>query len=104
MLQKLREEIVAAPQDEWNFEEEAGRMSVSYSHFRRIFRMLTGYAPTQFLIECRLNHAMKLLTNTALSIREIAHESGFEDEYYFSRIFRKHRQLTPSAYRKEFRI
>ena len=104
MLQKLREEIVAAPQDEWNFEQEAKRMSVSYSHFRRIIRMLTGYAPTQFLIECRLNHAMKLLTNTALSIREIAHESGFEDEYYFSRIFRKHRQLTPSAYRKEFRI
>lgn len=102
-IHTLRREIVTSPQSEWNFETEARRMSISYSHFRRIFRELTGYAPTRFLIECRLNRAMKLLTDTVLPLCEIAHESGFPDEFYFSRLFKQHRNYTPSAYRKEFK-
>jgi len=47
---------------------------------------------------------MKLLTDTARPLCEIAHESGFDDEFYFSRLFKQHRGRTPSAYRKEFRL
>lgn len=103
-IRALRRSIVSAPQAKWNFGEEAEKMSISVSHFRRIFRELTGYAPTRFLIECRLNRAMKLLTDTARPLCEIAHESGFDDEFYFSRLFKQHRGRTPSAYRKEFRL
>ena len=102
-IQQLRREIVAAPQRFWDFEYEANRMSISYSHFRRIFRELIGCAPTQFLIESRLNLAMKLLTDTVMPLCKIAHQCGFEDEFYFSRIFKQHRGFTPSGYRKEFR-
>ncbi len=102
-IQNLRREIIANPQENWDFCREANNMSISYSHFRRIFRELTGCAPTQFLIECRLNRAMKLLTDTVLPLCEIAHLSGFDDEFYFSRIFKQHRNLTPSGYRKEFK-
>jgi len=102
-IKKLRQEIVAAPRNNWDFAREANNMSISYSHFRRIFRELIGCAPTQFLIECRLNLAMKLLTGTVLPLCEIAHQCGFDDEFYFSRIFKQHRGFTPSGYRKEFR-
>lgn len=102
-IKNLRREIIASPQENWDFCREANNMSISYSHFRRIFRELTGCAPTQFLIECRLNRAMKLLTDTVLPLCEIAHQSGFDDEFYFSRIFKQHRNFTPSGYRKEFK-
>ncbi len=100
-LKRLRKEIAEQPQKNWDFEEEAGKISISYSHFRRIFRELTGCAPNRFLIECRLNRAMHLLVETVLPLREIAHQCGFQDEFYFSRLFKQYKHYTPSGYRKE---
>ena len=57
----------------------------------------------RYLLELRLNTAMKLLRHTDHSIEQIARECGFGDRYYFTRIFTKHRQTTPAAFRKEAR-
>lgn len=102
-IQQLRKDILESPTGEWDFQREAERLSISYSHFRRIFKEITGCAPNQFLLECRLNSATSLLVNSVMSLSEIAHKTGFEDEFYFSRIFKKHRHITPSGYRKEFK-
>jgi AraC-like DNA-binding protein len=63
----------------------------------------TGFTPMRYLLEIRLNTAMKLLRHTDHSIEQIARECGFGDRYYFTRIFTKHRQTTPAAFRKEAR-
>lgn len=102
-LQQLKNRIVRQPLLNWDFEEEAGKLSISYSHFRRLFREVSGCAPNQFLIEARLNHAAHLIESNDLPISEIAHLCGFEDEFYFSRIFRKHRMIPPSALRSSKR-
>ncbi len=101
-IHQLQEEIRLQPQKEWNFEEEAGRLSISYSHFRRIFREVTGSAPNQYLIGAKLNLAEKLLRDSVLPMNKVAHQSGFPDEFYFSRLFKKHRNISPSACRQEF--
>lgn len=101
-IHQLQEEIRLHPQHPWDFEEEAGRLSISYSHFRRIFREVTGSAPNQYLIGAKLNLAEKLLRDTVLPMDKVAHQSGFPDEFYFSRLFKKHRNISPSACRKEF--
>jgi transcriptional regulator GlxA family with amidase domain len=44
---------------------------------------------------------MKLLRHTDRSIEQIARECGFRDRYYFTRVFAKHRQTTPAAFRRE---
>ena len=98
-LQNLKSRIARQPLLEWNFEEEARKLSISYSHFRRLFREIAGCAPNQFLIETRLGYAEKLIENEDFPIAEIAHMCGFRDEFYFSRMFRKHRLITPSALR-----
>ncbi|MBO7147509.1 MAG: helix-turn-helix transcriptional regulator [Lentisphaeria bacterium] len=98
-LQTLRQEICNNPLENWDFEEEARKLSISYSHFRRLFKELTGCAPNHFLIEARLNLAEQLLQNDVLSIAEVAHKCGFPDEFYFSRLFKKHRMISPSALR-----
>ena len=95
----LREKIADAPQADWNFEKEAEKLSVSYVHFRRLFRQITGWSPGQYLLECRLRRAEKLLMTSRLRVSEISSECGFEDEFHFSRIFKKHRAMSPSHLR-----
>lgn len=63
----------------------------------------TGFTPMRYLLELRLNTAMKLLRHTDRSIEQIARECGFKDRYYFTRIFTKHRATTPAAFRKQAR-
>jgi transcriptional regulator GlxA family with amidase domain len=61
--------------------------------------MHTGLAPHQYLLEMRLVRARNLLVGTNLSIKGIAVQTGFEDEHYFSRLFRQKLNVTPSQWR-----
>ena len=96
----LTEKISASPEQNWDFEKEARKLSVSYAHFRRLFEQFFQVPPGAFLLAARLEKAAALLTGSNLPIRQIAHECGFEDEFYFSRIFKKYRQHPPKSYRE----
>ena len=81
----------------------AQELGVSYSWFRHTFTAHTGLGPHRYLLELRLDRARHLLAETELSIKEIARQSGFEDEFYFSRLFRQKLNLTPSQWRNRSR-
>jgi AraC-like DNA-binding protein len=81
----------------------AQELGVSYSWFRSRFAAHTGLSPHQYLLEFRLAHARSLLAETNLSVKQIALETGFEDEHYFSRLFRHKLSLTPSQWRSRNR-
>lgn len=81
----------------------AQELGVSYSWFRHTFTGHTGLSPHQYLLELRLVRARSLLSETELSIKEIALQTGFEDELYFSRLFRQKLNLTPSQWRDRSR-
>jgi AraC-like DNA-binding protein len=83
-----------------NLAKEAG---VSYSWFRSTFTAHTGLSPHQYLLELRIVHARNLLADTEFSVKEIAAQTGFEDEHYFSRLFRQKLKLTPSQWRSRSR-
>ena len=70
-------------------------------HFRRKFKKETGVTPAAYLIEMRINHSMKHLkqrNETGLSIRDIALISGFNDPYYFSKLFKNKTGINPASY------
>ena len=67
-----------------------------------LFEKQYGLSPIQFLTKLRLNHAKELLRTTSLSISDIGKHSGYPDPFYFSRVFKKNLQMTPSEYRKQF--
>ena len=73
---------------------------MSYSKFRKIFKEYTGFAPSQYIQEVRINMAKELLTNTSRPIKEIAFEVGYENKDYFFTAFRKTSGMTPAGYRK----
>ena len=99
-LQQLADEIRENPERKWDFEHEAAKMGCSYSHFRLTFRELFGCPPNRYQLECRLNRAAELLLNSDRQIRDIAQMCGFANEFYFSRIFTKHRLVPPSEFRR----
>jgi AraC-like DNA-binding protein len=81
----------------------AKELGVSYSWFRGTFTAHTGLSPHQYLLELRLVRARSLLAETELSIKKIAAQTGFEDEFYFSRLFRQKLGLSPSQWRNRGR-
>ncbi len=75
------------------------RMSIP--HYSALFRQTTGYAPVNYHRRLRILRACKLLDTTDLAISEIARSVGFEDPYYFSRIFRRIMARAPRTYRHQ---
>ena len=103
-LNKLAKEINRSPELAWDFNLEAARMKISYSYFRHLFEDFCQEAPHQFLLQCRLQKAAYMLITNDLQVREIAASCGFNDEFYFSRVFKKYYGIPPLAYRKEYNI
>ena len=65
-----------APMAEYNFYEEARRLHLSESHFRRLFRRYTGAAPHDFLLHCRMRHAARLLRESQGQVKAVVSQAG----------------------------
>lgn len=74
------------------------KMGFSKSQLYRKMILLTGESPNSFLMNYRLNKALRLLKRQNSSISEIAFDSGFNSPSYFSKCFSKKFHLTPSEY------
>jgi len=66
---------------------------LSQDHARRIFVRETGKTPSEYLMEKRISFAKQLILtrtgNSNINFKTIAYQSGFDDRYYFSRVFKK---------------
>ncbi len=79
----------------------AQQIGFSPYHFARLFRKTTGETPHQYVRRERLEHARRLLESSKLSLAEVAVESGFGDQSYFTRVFKRALRMTPGAFRRE---
>ncbi len=82
-----------------NLDELAEKAGLSKYYFCRRFKKITGRTPWEVLCERRLERAKELLLSTKMSIKQIAHQLGFESADYFSRKFQAFSGFKPSAYR-----
>ena len=85
-------------------EEIARAASVSVSEALRCFREGVHTTPIGYLNQYRLNHARQRLAATALSVTEIAIESGYSSAAYFDRQFLHSFGLSPTEYRKRHSV
>jgi AraC-like DNA-binding protein/CheY-like chemotaxis protein len=67
--------------------------------FARVFKREHGLSFSEMLGKLRIEYAMGLLRNPALSIADVAWSSGFHDTSYFARAFRKYAGVTPTQFR-----
>ena len=72
----------------------------SLSSFKRDFYNVYGDSPASWLLNKRLAHSLKLLSNFSKTIADVSFESGFENSTHFSHAFKKHFGVSPLKYRQ----
>lgn len=105
-MQKIQEACIRMREniyDKFTPEEIAQSINMSYSNFRKSFKQYTGIAPHQYLLQLKLSKTKDLLSNTDMSIQEIAMKLNFESADYFSYFFRSKTGINPLSYRKEIK-
>lgn len=79
-----------------DFSKSAG---LSVSHFSSIFKQYTSASPMKFYSLLKIQKCCQLMENPHKRINEIALESGFEDPFYFSRLFKKIMGISPAKFK-----
>ena len=79
--------------------EFAAQANVSLSHFFALFKRRNGSAPMDYFTQLRMQHACRLLNGTSASVKEVAAAMGYNDPFYFSRVFKSVNRVAPSRYR-----
>ncbi|MDI6784499.1 MAG: helix-turn-helix domain-containing protein, partial [bacterium] len=82
-----------------NRDAVAETVHLSPSHFSVLFKEVTGQTFTEYLTHTRIETAKRLLGNPEYNIEQIAEKVGFNDESYFTLVFKKLTGVTPSRYR-----
>lgn len=106
-LSGIRDELMMDAKDwiEQHVDEEitvrdiASRYHLHPVHFTRRFRQVFGTTPSRHMAACRIEKAKKLLLQTEYTIDHIAKLCGYDNGFYFSRIFTKWTNLNPSEFR-----
>lgn len=79
--------------------EMAAAVQMSPHYFASLFKQSIGIAPYQYVTQCRIERAKQLLTRPELSIVEVCHQVGFQNQSHFTKVFREHTNVTPKIYR-----
>ncbi len=90
-----------APERHFSLEMLARVSNMSVPSYTKKFRQATGVSPMEYLLKIRLLQVRHYLTNTDLSIGEIAGRCGFCTPNYLIKIFRRELGITPVQYRRE---
>lgn len=86
-----------------SLEAIAHALSISQYYLSRLFCQITGVPLMKFLNQLRIEKSKQLLTETNLSISEVAQRCGFEDQSYFSNVFKRLCAESPLAFRRNRR-
>ncbi|MDL5198927.1 AraC family transcriptional regulator [Streptomyces sp. ALI-76-A] len=87
------------PAEAWTVASLAARAGVSRALFAKRFTKLMNRPPLAYLTECRMDEAETLLTDTDLSVAQIARSVGYADAFGFSAAFKRHKGLSPTMLR-----
>ncbi len=98
-VQRAVDHLRAHLHEDMNLATLAMVAGLSPYYFARQFRQVLGMPPHQYLIECRVERARELLTDSTCSITQIALDLGFGSPEHFSAVFRKKMGVSPRQYR-----
>lgn len=77
----------------------ANDMGLTTSYMSTLFKKCTGQTYKEYLIHYRLEKGKELLLKTTMHVAEISQLVGYDNEHYFSKIFKKKMGVTPTEYR-----
>ncbi|OUS74814.1 hypothetical protein B1748_20975 [Paenibacillus sp. MY03] len=86
--------------EDLSIERLASIAKLSPKYYVDAFKKTYGVSAIDTLTNIRMNRAKKLMLHSGLRMKEVAHQVGFADEFYFSRKFKKFAGMSPTAYMK----
>lgn len=83
----------------------AEMFNYSRNHLYTLFKNEYGVSPKEYLVNLRIEKAKQLLTDVSISfsVKEISYAIGFQDPFYFSKLFNSRAGMSPLQYRKTYR-
>jgi len=88
-------------QNEMSLLSLAEKFHLNHTYCSELFSKITNKNYSKYLSKLRIDNACRLLESTSMSIEQIAYKTGFNDYYYFSKVFKKITGLSPLKYRKK---
>lgn len=85
----------------FDYGELTRRSGLSYSYFKKLFIEKYGVSPVRQINRMRVDRACELLQTHRFTVGRIAELCGFENTYYFSRVFKNHMEVSPKNYAKK---
>lgn len=79
----------------------ADEANLSVRHFSKIIHDYTGQTPMQWIISYTVSQAKRLLSQTELSVKEIAEKLGFPEQFTFRKYFKTHAGMSPTDFRSK---
>lgn len=101
MLDRVVEYIAANLSQPLSVAEVATVAGMSSYHFARLFKASTGVSPHQYVLAQRIERAKRLLAAGQSNVIDVALDCGFNDQSYFSRVFRRAAGVPPLRYSRE---
>lgn len=99
IVKQAKEYIKLHYKETINMQELAGKLFVTSNYLSALFKKVTGETLKDYAIQLRIEKAKQLLRNSNAQIAEIATETGYDNEQYFCRIFKKKVNMTPTQFR-----
>jgi AraC-like DNA-binding protein len=84
-----------------DLDELVGKLGIDKSYFIRLFKQIMGVPPLKYYLNLKMDAAGHSLRSSQKTVHEIAHDFGYSDEYYFSRIFKTHVGMAPQDWRRQ---
>ncbi len=82
----------------FDLERLAAEARLSVPSLNEVFKSYTGMTPYQYCIHTKINRAKEILASGETSVKSISLQLGFDDPYYFSRLFKKKTGVSPSQW------
>jgi AraC family transcriptional regulator len=98
---RVREYIERSIEKDLSIEVLAEIAGLSPHYFANRFRQSTGFTPHQYVSHRRVAHAQQLLTESSLSLAEVAYRCGFASQSQFTTIFRRFAGVTPGKFQSK---
>lgn len=100
-VRQMKHYIETHVKDKITMEDLAWVTGLNAVYCGSLFRQVTGMTANQYWHQAQIRMACQLLKEPDMTVSEAAWQSGFEDYYYFSKVFKSMTGQTPSAYRRQ---
>lgn len=99
-LEKIRAIMQENIHGQLDLDTLANEAKLSKYYFSKKFKELTGEPPIRYFINMKMQRACYLLDSNSRPVKQIAEELGYDDNFYFSRLFKKSIGMSPEHYRQ----